>query len=84
MSTAHRGAVQLERTGSGTEVLEAEGVVPVVAENGVVPGAELLVDVEHGVGREETAQPLGVVRGDGGEVVVDHAGHTDWRRDGSR
>ena len=43
----HRGALNAQRTGCGTEVLEDEGVVLVVAEDGLVPGAALAVDVER-------------------------------------
>ena len=50
-------------------------LVGVVAADGVVAlQPDVAVDVEDGVGREERAHELDLLRRDGGEVVVDEAG----------
>ena len=47
-----------------------------------MPAADVAVDVEGGVGREEAAQQVGVVRRDGGEVVADDPRRADVTRTG--
>ncbi len=77
----HGRAVELQWPGRGPEVLKDERMIRVVAENGVQAGAPLAVDVEHGVRVEEATQADRVLRGDRGEVVVDHArgAQSPWR-----
>ena len=76
----HRRALHLQRPRRGPEVAEGEGALGVVAQDVVVPATAVTVDVEGRVRREAGAQQVGILRGDGGEVVTDEARHPDVAR----